>query len=167
MIVNDFDVQETFYKVRKDGVKKDLYVKGVCCLCGETAIRMKSAIKRRKHSCIAKKYTGEISGSKWNNIYYGAVQRKIPFEITPEYAWDLFVKQERKCALSGLPLTLPKSNREFNTGFTNASLDRINSSIGYIEGNVQWVDKDVNMMKQYLEQGKFIGLCKKIALTNS
>lgn len=45
-------------------------------------------------------------------------------------------------------------------------LDRIDSSKGYIEGNVQWVHKDVNMMKQNYSQKYFIEMCKKIYETN-
>lgn len=33
---------------------------------------------------------------------------------------------------------------------------------GYVDGNVQWVHKDVNFMKSDLEQSRFIDLCAKI-----
>jgi hypothetical protein len=48
----------------------------------------------------------------------------------------------------------------------NASLDRIDSSIGYVEGNVAWVYKPINIMKQTLNSAEFIDLCKKIANHN-
>lgn len=44
-----------------------------------------------------------------------------------------------------------------------ASLDRIDSSRGYVEGNVQWVHKDVNFMKQALSQERFVELCTLVA----
>jgi hypothetical protein len=47
---------------------------------------------------------------------------------------------------------------------TTASLDRIDSSKGYIEGNLQWVHKDVNIMKMDLSQVEFIDYCVKVAL---
>jgi len=42
---------------------------------------------------------------------------------------------------------------------TTASLDRINNDLGYIEGNVQWVHKDVNRMKWAFTQDRFLELC--------
>lgn len=44
----------------------------------------------------------------------------------------------------------------------SASLDRIDSSKGYEQGNVQWVHKDINNMKQSFSQDKFIDWCKKV-----
>jgi len=34
--------------------------------------------------------------------------------------------------------------------------------MGYIKGNVQWVLKDINMMKQQYSQSRFIELCKMV-----
>jgi len=44
-----------------------------------------------------------------------------------------------------------------------ASLDRIDSSKGYVKGNLQWVHKDINMMKNHYNQKYFIEICKKVA----
>ena len=44
-----------------------------------------------------------------------------------------------------------------------ASLDRIDSSKGYIEGNVQWVHKSVNIMKCDFSSDIFIGICNQIS----
>jgi hypothetical protein len=44
-----------------------------------------------------------------------------------------------------------------------ASLDRINSDLGYVYGNIQWIHKDINKMKNDYEQNYFILLCKKVA----
>lgn len=46
------------------------------------------------------------------------------------------------------------------------SIDRINSDIGYEEGNIQWVDKRINMMKGSLSNKEFIELCTKVAKYN-
>lgn len=43
-----------------------------------------------------------------------------------------------------------------------ASLDRIDSSKGYIPGNVQWVHKDVNKMKLALSEKRLLELCTLI-----
>lgn len=69
------------------------------------------------------------------------------------YLWELFLKQERKCALTGLTISFADNT---------ASLDRINSDIGYEKENVQWVHKDINIMKNKYPEEYFIEMCKKV-----
>lgn len=109
---------------------------------------------------------GEISGDFWHNHIVrsasGDKGRRNPVElsITKEYAWELFLKQNKRCALSGLELTFPRKHKD---KVWSASLDRVDSSKGYVEGNVQWVHKDVNIMKNKFENQYFIEMCKLIA----
>lgn len=88
--------------------------------------------------------------------------RDHEFKITIEDAWEQFKGQDGKCALSGLPIDLPKSRYELDS-IKTASLDRIDSSIGYTKENIQWVHKHINMMKRALVQSEFIELCKAVA----
>lgn len=112
------------------------------------------------------KGVGEISADWWrNHVTRGGTSRSlsnrqkiIKISVTMEYAWELFLKQDRKCALSGLLLHFPKTNSFTGT----ASLDRINSNIGYEPGNIQWVHKTVNLMKNKLSQDEFIKFCQLI-----
>ena len=107
---------------------------------------------------------GEISGDFWYNHIRGSKGRKqIELTITKEYVWDLFIKQNRKCSLSGIDLRFPIKHKDKTY---TASLDRIDSSKGYIEGNVQWVHKDINMMKRIYTQEHFIKMCKLVAKYN-
>lgn len=103
----------------------------------------------------------EIRGAYWNSLIYGAKSRNLDFSITQEYAWDIFVNQNRKCPLSGLILYFGK----FKSKEQTASLDRIDSSKGYIEGNVQWVHKDINWMKKNKKDEDFITMCRHVANT--
>lgn len=103
---------------------------------------------------------GRISQSLWYKYMVDAKKRGIPFTITIEYAWELFTKQNGKCALTGESLTFGHSKVDANR---NASLDRIHPAKGYSEGNVQWVTKRVNFAKQGLEQEAFIQLCRQVA----
>jgi hypothetical protein len=48
-----------------------------------------------------------------------------------------------------------------------ASLDRIDSSKGYTLGNIQWVHKWVNLMKQDMTDQEFIEWCKTITNFNT
>ena len=43
-----------------------------------------------------------------------------------------------------------------------ASLDRIDSSKPYIKGNMQWLHKDVNIMKNAYNINYFINMCRII-----
>lgn len=107
---------------------------------------------------------GEISSTQFARIKTGARYRNqkgrvLIFDITIEYIWNLFLKQNRKCCLSGVELNF-STKAKLHDG--NASLDRIDSSKGYVEGNVQWVHKDVNMMKQGMKDDEFIKWCETI-----
>jgi hypothetical protein len=53
-------------------------------------------------------------------------------------------------------------NKEVKEKKQTASLDRIDSTKGYIKGNIQWVHKDVNKMKWNWNQSNFINWCKLI-----
>lgn len=99
---------------------------------------------------------GELGGHFWGFIRCNAKIRKINFNITIQEAWDLFLKQNRKCALSGLEL---KFHSRTNISDGTASLDRIDSSKGYTIDNIQWVHKDINLMKQTLSDQKLIEYC--------
>ena len=88
----------------------------------------------------------------------GGLARGYQWDLTIEYLWDLYISQDRKCALSGMDIGWPEK------GLTStASIDRIDSSEGYIIGNVQLLHKDVNFMKQQFNQEYFIEVCKAIA----
>ena len=101
-----------------------------------------------------------ITGEYWRSLKGGAKFRKLSFNVTAKQAWDLFLKQNKKCALSGINLQLNRGrkNRNKNT----ASLDRIDSKKGYEISNIQWLHKDINMMKNKYNQEYFIETCKKI-----
>lgn len=109
---------------------------------------------------------GEISGNKWDSIKRGADgskgRRVIEFSITIEYAWSLFLKQKRLCALSGLQICFEHTTTQ-TTNSCTASLDRIDSSVGYVEGNVQWLHKDINRMKNSFNQDYFVELCQNVS----
>lgn len=96
---------------------------------------------------------GEISQSFYNSIRQGALKRNMEFSLPIDTLWALFLKQNRKCALSGVQLTFPS---RAHSSDQEASLDRIDSSIGYVENNIQWVHKDVNFMKQDFTTTEFL-----------
>lgn len=100
----------------------------------------------------------EITGAFFGQIQRSAAVRGMSFRLTPQYLWELFLKQERRCALTGWNLVMPKHKVK-----GTASLDRIDSSKGYTKDNVQWLHKDVNIAKQDTKEDQFIFMCTAIA----
>lgn len=102
---------------------------------------------------------GDLSGNVWNRIKHNAKSRDIPFLVTPKEVWDCFVKQNRKCALSGVDL-------QFDSGYGksdgNASLDRIDSAKPYTADNIQWVHKHVNNIKWDFSEKELLEWVEKI-----
>lgn len=145
------------------------------CICGNIKLLTSNHLKRGRYkSCGCKhrapgtfnpnwKGVGELSRSHWGRYRIHARVRKVPFLLSIQDMWELFLKQNRKCALSGLPLSF-SSKRNSNDG--NASLDRIDSSKGYVMGNVQWIDKRFNWMKSDHSNSEFIHLCKLVSTHN-
>lgn len=130
-----------------------------CLATGET--QSCGCLQRERLSAKKWKGCGAISGSFWKSIKWGAKDRDIPFGITIEFAWDLFLKQEGRCALTGIPLFMTRawnSGRGEGNGHT-ASLDRIKSSGGYAQGNVWWVHSAVNWMKHVLTTEELVNWC--------
>ena len=105
---------------------------------------------------------GEISGRYWNALRHGSKSRDLSFEITIEQAWELFLKQDGKCALTGLPLTFARGYFEWEKN--TASLDRKDCSKGYSISNVHWVHKDVNKMRMDFTIERFREICRLVTL---
>ena len=105
------------------------------------------------------KGSGTVSATYFSSLKRGADggkgRKPIPFNITIDYVADLLDnKQKGKCALTGIYISVKDKT---------ASLDRIDSSKGYERGNLQWLHKDVNMMKRHYSQDYFIYLCKAVS----
>jgi hypothetical protein len=142
------------------------------CDCGKIKkINQNCLVNGREKSCGCQQFQkgehhpcwtgiGEISGTFVKTIEWCARTRSLEFLITKEYIWDLFLKQNRKCAISGTPI-------RFSSGWQKtdgtASLDRIDSSKGYTPDNIQWVHKCINKMKMELPQSEFVNWCKLIS----
>jgi deoxycytidylate deaminase len=117
-------------------------------------------------SCGCSKFAtrcGEIPHSHFNAIFQNAIKRNYEFSVSIEYLLDLFISQDRKCKLTGMKLIFTDDkNPSLTRSKTTASLDRIDSNKGYIEGNVQWVHKDINKMKNNHSTDKFIDYCQSV-----
>lgn len=133
------------------------------CSCGTEFNILKSTLISGSSTRCRKCYSnadGKIPFSSWATLTRGAKIRGFSWskEITREWLWDLFKRQEEKCALTGMPLCFSKRPRE-----TTASLDRKDSQMGYEVGNVHFVHKHINIMKRDFSEEYFIEMCRKVA----
>jgi hypothetical protein len=136
-------------------------IKSCGCLHVQTSYNnLKKARDLYPHS-FNYKGIGDLQGRYLSSIKYNAMKRKIEYLVTKEYLWDLYLKQNKKCALSGLDISLISNKNNKQT----ASIDRIDSSKGYIIGNVQWVHKDVNNIKQDFSLDELVYYAKLIIKT--
>lgn len=119
-------------------------------------------VQNKKHASW--KGYEEIPKDFFSNIRRGANLRGIEFNIQIEDLWELLLKQNRKCALSGLEIKFSKIRKDRKN--KTISLDRIDNSKGYVKNNIQFVHKHINIMKNKFEESYFIELCKNIVNQN-
>lgn len=109
-----------------------------------------------------KKVAGDISHQYFDHIRRNAESRNLEFSISPDYIWQLFIEQNRKCALSGRNININISKINNRKNEMTASLDRINSNKGYIIGNVQWIHKELQPIKMSLSNYQLFMICQEI-----
>lgn len=139
------------------------------CSCGNEKVFRTGVIKggqqscgciihRRKSQSHNWKGRGELSAVRWNLIKNKAKKRGLEFSVSLDYLWGIYQKQGGLCALTGVPIDLGT----FKDDYGMASLDRIDSTGGYTEGNVQWVHRTVNFMKQSLSDAELVQWCRRV-----
>ena len=115
---------------------------------------------------------GQLSHDLFSGFQRNAAARDIEFSVTISELWELFKIQGGKCALSGVELSLDYqgdrlSRKKKETSTLTASIDRKDSTKGYSVGNVQWVHKRINIMKNDLSDTEFVEWCKVVSSNNS
>lgn len=145
-------------------------VEAQCAVCGAVVEKVADALRQSGcRECYLEErkqnYAG-LSVNLFNRIKDNAVKREFEFNITIEQVWSLFEKQKGLCALSGVEIFFDHTSslHSERRKKTTASLDRKDSSIGYVLDNIQWVHKKVNVMKMDMNQDSFIDFCEAIAM---
>ncbi len=137
------------------------------CSCGvEQDVDKQNLLYGRSvgcYSCRGKRYRGR-NNKNWRGfgsipmVYYSRIQkhaskRGVSVFVSIEDIDQLWKDSEGKCALTGLPIKIGE----------DASLDRIDSSKSYEKGNLQWVHKHIQLMKNALTQSYFVEMCRMVS----
>jgi len=168
LTVLDTVVQDkrTYYQVqcdcgRIDLKRKDWVEKGRTKMCKPCSAKLTAS----KHPPPVNRTGCEgLSGTHYLSIKFGAKRRGISFDVSPDFLWELYLKQHKLCALSGQPIVLVNKikNNNVDWSIVTASLDRIDSLKGYTEENIQWVHKRVNLLKNDFTEEELLYWAKKI-----
>lgn len=101
--------------------------------------------------------------SKFSIYLHLCRKRKHKIDIDANYLETLWNTQNNLCAISKIPIHIKQFGYK-NTPFT-ASLDRIDSSKGYIKNNVQFVAYSINLAKNSFKDYEVIELLETIKRT--
>jgi dUTP pyrophosphatase len=168
-------------KPKKDGEQ--------CVNCGKVSFYKPSRKKRIKgFSCCSLACRGEYLKTaylgtknpnykkadiiyKWfykknQQIQHSAKQRGLDFSLTAEMLLEQYKKQNGLCYYTGIPLQLSKTDQwktQEEASPDILSVDRVNSEIGYIEGNIVLCCLAVNRMKGSYPASDVMGMFSYIA----
>lgn len=160
-----------FKVIGEEQNNKKRYIRVKCNSCNNEKLYEKSYFNTKPNIqctyCMNDGLTNDnICITYLKKIKNNALKRGLEFDVDEKYLWNLFIKQNKKCALSGIDLVIIHSSIRLYAKKNTASLDRINSKKGYIKDNVQWVHKDINKLKSNFDEDYFKFLCKKITEHN-
>ena len=97
----------------------------------------------------------------------GDASQKI--EVDLDYVYDVGASQDFLCALTGVELEFTRGGQQWLGKWCNpnsCTIDRIDSTKGYVEGNIQLITWKANCLKQHMNNDDFIEFCKEVAHWN-
>lgn len=159
-----------------------------CYVCGKEFFRRKTEAKRSEklgrrnfcsRSCCGTASIGNITipfdirqiaaerideFSPFRSYLRAAYRRNKGCDITLEYLKELWDKQEGKCPYTGWDLLIaPTSGYCKMPRLPNrASLDRIDSSKGYLQGNVEFVSLIAQYAKNSFDREQVFEFCQAV-----
>jgi hypothetical protein len=90
--------------------------------------------------------------------------KKKEVSIDEKYLKELWNSQDGICPYTKLKMVLPKNTNRIHNSRTliRASLDRIDSSKGYIDGNVEFVCYGINLAKNNFSKSEMLNFINSI-----
>jgi hypothetical protein len=153
---------KTKHLVSDDEFIKEYYARYGAQICADTLNKTIHFIHIRAQQLGIRKNSPKLKhphvpARLWTNIVNNAKLRGLEVDIVPDDIYIQYVKQDKKCALSGQTMILC-SDKNLST----VSVDRINSKLGYYKDNIQLVLKKYNQAKMDLSDKEFYNLCKSV-----
>jgi len=143
------------------------YEKTICKACEAEKARKYRQNNRDKTSKNKKRYRDKNRGTIKYHVQERIAQwRKasnVMSDLTVDYLVDLYNQQDGLCYYSGETMVFGWIDGKVN--HNSLSLDRLDPSKGYIQGNVVWCTYLINTMKQNLTEQQFYKTINKIYLT--
>ena len=131
----------------------------VCEVCGEPL----ESLRKKKYCSRSCKNTG--GSRRYHATHNGSLEyclkklcgEKRRKDLYWHDVYDLYLKQEGKCAVTGIQMTFDRSRKQ-----TALSLDRIEAGGPYIIENIRLVCSVVNSMRLDMTDKELLFWCKKI-----
>lgn len=143
------------------------------CSSSCAAIKNNSEIERKGNPqfLIANNRKDEYTPFRWFVLraQYRDRKKKYGCDLTVEYLKQLWEEQNGICPLTGWHLVLPKNTSkawEIHSP-DNASVDRIDCSKGYMEGNVRFIAFMANIARATFSDEQLIDFCRSVAKRNN
>ena len=144
------------------------------CDCGNTKfIRLDCVIRGNNKSCGCKspnRHYKEKRKAMGNDYPYHVLislfrknskKRGIDFALSVDDVKAQYAKQHGRCVYTNEVIVMPGNFlRIFDKNV--ASIDRIDSQLGYTPDNIQLTTKTINMMKQTMSHNEFVGMCQLV-----
>lgn len=161
---NEIKSLDAFPKRKKENLSYKNQTNSQCKAC----LAERARAWRKKHPGY--RGTGQISAiPEEDRLLYSAIgsrlidckmrakkAKQVLPTIDKDYLYNLFLEQNRCCALTGVPLRIEKR------AITCLSLDKIKPDLGYRKENVQWVAWAVNRAKGDMSEEVFIDMCRQV-----
>jgi hypothetical protein len=91
----------------------------------------------------------------------------LEVDIDLDYVFKIGEDQEWHCSLTGDKLEFQRGGTNWLGKWCNpksCTIDRIDSSKGYVKENIQLITWEANCLKQHLDNNEFIDFCKRVYL---
>lgn len=140
-----------------------------CSVCGdEKPVKSFDGSRNICHSCKHLKSRVRASGSLEGFLQMRLTaltqrHRRKKFEgtlVSLKYLIALYEQQRGICAISGIPMHITTDQSDLSV-----SVDRIDITQGYVEGNIRLVCTRINLMRSTLNDHDFLWWCR--AMVNS
>ena len=107
-------------------------------------------------------YPNIMFGRAVANARSRALKKGLPFDLTRDEIMDMFEEQGGRCYYSDIKLNVVKSDASRTHDPLKMSLDCVDSTLGYVKGNVVWCAYCVNALKLKMSKESMIDICRAI-----